>query len=89
MTLEERMERGRRAAQLLADEMFTATGLDVSAAIKDDLFRTKPEEGDKREALYAEYRGFRRVLERLSTWKSDGQMATAEAERLDEQAKRS
>ncbi len=89
MSLEERIERGQRAARLLANEMFTATGLEVSVAIKDDLFRTKAEEADKREALYAEYRGFRRVLERLSAWKSDGQMAAAEAERLAEQAKRS
>ncbi len=81
MSLEERIERGRRAAQLLADETFVAAGLDVAEQMKKDMFATKPGDAFRREEIFAEYKGFQRVLERLSTWRSDGLIAVAEMEK--------
>jgi hypothetical protein len=78
MTLEERIARGQHAERLLADEMFTAASLALASDIKDELFRTAMGSTDKREELFAEYKGFQRAIVRLSSWKSDGLIAADE-----------
>ena len=83
MTPEQRRERGDRAKQLLASDVFTAVAETVSADLKDRIFRTEPGAVDQREMLHAEYRGFAALIKRLRNWADDGAIADAEIERAD------
>jgi hypothetical protein len=78
MTLEERIARGQHADRLLSDEMFVAASVAFGLEVKEEAFRTTHPEHDKREALYAEFKGLQRALERLNKWRSDGMIAAAE-----------
>jgi hypothetical protein len=84
LDLDQRLKRGQAAERLLSDEMFVAAGLEVAAAIRDEMFKTKPDEAGRREALYAEYKGFQAALKRLDGWKSDGLIAAAELQRTED-----
>lgn len=81
MTPDERLRLGQAADRLLTDETFGDACRVVDGWYRDQVFRTKPTEAEKREELYAEYSGFRRVLERLSTWRSDAMKVADEIER--------
>jgi hypothetical protein len=81
LTPEARILQGQAAERLLVDETFGDACRATDAWYRDAVFRTKAEEADKREGLYAEYSGFRRVLERLHAWKSDGMKAADEVGR--------
>jgi 5-formaminoimidazole-4-carboxamide-1-beta-D-ribofuranosyl 5'-monophosphate synthetase len=83
MTLDERLKRGQAAERLIGDEMFKDAASTLSVAIKEEMFRTLAVETDKREQLYAEYKGFQRALERLNRWVDDGKMAADELARAD------
>jgi hypothetical protein len=78
---DDRIRRGQAAERLLIDEMFATAALAVAMTIKDEMFRTDPADSERREQLYAEYKGFQRVQERLAGWRADGQMAAAEVEK--------
>lgn len=78
MTLEERIARGQNAERLLTDELFSTACRDIASVIKDELFRTDMAAKERREDLYAEYKGFQRALARIANWKSDGQIAADE-----------
>lgn len=81
MTVEERIRLGQAAERLLVDETFGDACRVADAWYRDAVFRTRGDEAEKRETLYAEYSGFRRVLERLHAWKADGLKAADEAGR--------
>lgn len=81
MTLEQRVALGQQAERLLLDETFISAAVAAGEWYKDALFRTKSGEMDKREEIFAEYKGFTRVLERLKAWKSDGMIAADEIKR--------
>jgi hypothetical protein len=83
MSLEERLKLGQAAERLLQDELFATASVAISSAVKDEMFRTKADEADKREQLYAEYKGFQRALERLRRWVDDGKVAADEMARAD------
>lgn len=81
MTNQERIERGQRAAFLLRQEAFKAAAEMIDQHMRDAVFRTALSETEKREALFAEYSGFRRVVALLKGWVDDGELAAAEEAR--------
>lgn len=81
MTVEERLALGKHAERLIADELFVAACRAVDAKLRDEVFRTALPDTEKREEIFAEYKGFQRILERLTAWKADGKIAEAEADR--------
>jgi hypothetical protein len=78
LTPEQRKERGDRATALLASETFQAAARDVDAFYRDAVFATGIAAVDEREVLFAEYAGFRRMVERLRRWKDDGAIVSHE-----------
>ncbi len=78
MTPEQRRERGQKVETLLRDETFQSVAAAVDAHYRDAVFRTKLADLEKREAAFAEYAGFRAMLEKLRSWAQDGQMAADE-----------
>ena len=79
--MSDRILQGQAAERLLLDETFGDACRATDAWYREAVFKTKPGEADKREELFAEYSGFRRVLERLHAWKADGLKAADEAGR--------
>jgi hypothetical protein len=80
LTPEARILQGQAAERLLLDETFGDACRAVDAWYRNEVFETKLD-ADGREALFADYRGFQRVLKRLHTWKSEGQKAADEVGR--------
>ena len=80
----ERQARGARARELMNSPMFGEVIEAVEKEYRDAMFATRMEDGEKREALYAEYNGFRRLLKRLVDWENDGEMASLELEAVKE-----
>jgi hypothetical protein len=80
LTPEQRRERGEKAARLIADETFQAAAREVDAYCRDKVFATKLAQIAEREALFAEYDGFRRILATLRSWKDDGALVAREIE---------
>lgn len=74
----DRQARGARAREFLDSPTFQDAVTAVDGWYREAMFATKPEDGEKREALFMEYNGFRRVLKRLTDWDFDGEMATRE-----------
>jgi hypothetical protein len=81
MTPEARILQGQAAERLLIDETFGDACRALDGWYRDAVFKTALADAPKREELFAEYSGFRRVLERLHAWKSDGLKAADEVGR--------
>lgn len=77
---------GSRCRQLIESETFQQAIAAVDHEFREAMFRTKPEETEKREALYHEYKGLQRVLGRLKSWEQDGVMANRELDQASGQS---
>jgi hypothetical protein len=80
VTPEARILQGQAAERLLLDETFGDACRAVDAWYREAVFKADLD-AEGREALFADYRGFQRVLKRLHTWKSEGLKAADEVGR--------
>lgn len=81
MTPQERVDRAQRVAFLLNNETFRDACAQVEASYTQSIMRTAVADTEKRETLFAEYAGFRRVVAELARWRDDGDIAAAEIRR--------
>lgn len=78
MTPEQRLARGDRARQLIESDVFKDAIAAMDAHFKDQMFRTKPEESDRREHLYYEAKGLAAAVHRLHSWVADAEKIRSE-----------
>jgi hypothetical protein len=81
MTPEQIRARGGRVRALRETEAFQEAVAAVDADLTAAILATKIEDVAKREALFAEFKGFRRVVAKLRDWDGQGEVAAAEIER--------
>ena len=77
----ERAALGARCRELLQSETFQKAIAELDHEYREALFRTAPAETDKREQMFLEYHGLKRIVGRLQSWEADGVMAQQEIDR--------
>ena len=78
LTRDQVKARGDKAAVLLRDKLFAEAAEAAEQAIIDRMTRTNLEESEKRELLYAECLGLRRVIRQLGMWANEAAVIASE-----------
>lgn len=85
MDIDEAIRKGKRAEQLLTDEVLSEAFSDVETALIDTFKSSDPFQMDERENAHAELRALARVRNRLNTYLDGQKMAS---DRLEKARKR-
>lgn len=75
MNLHERVARGRMAKALIETHGGALLGIDTEIA--REMLATDPGDTEKRDMVYHEYHGFKRMIAKLKLWVQDGELAEA------------
>ena len=78
LSKEQMRARGDKAAVLLRDPLFSEAAEAAEAALTATLMRTKAEDADRRELLYMECLGLRRVIKQLGAWADEAALIASE-----------
>lgn len=76
----ERAALGSRCRELLQSDTFQKAIAALDAEFREAMFKTRPDESDKRESMFREYHALRQIVGRLQSWEADGVMAQMEIE---------
>ena len=76
----ERAALGSRCRELIDSPAFIEAVAAIDAQYQQQTFRTAFAARDEREEMFREYHAFRRLIQRLNKWETDGVMAQTELE---------